>query len=109
MPSLKTPPKPLAYTIDEIPQAARIGISKIKEEIAAGELPIVKIGNRTLVLDEDLRAYLARHRVTRGSGSEATPGAAPETPPSASSAVADRPRRRERPPRIDKTMTTPQR
>jgi hypothetical protein len=71
MPSLKTPPQPLAYTIDEIPQAARIGISKIKEEIAAGELPVVKIGKRTLVLDEDLRAYLARHRVTRGNGNAA--------------------------------------
>lgn len=108
---MKTPPQPLAYTIDEIPQAARIGISKIKEEIAAGELPIVKIGKRTLVLHEDLHAYLARHRVTRGSGSEAMPGPAPEAPPSAlpaAAGAADR-RRRGRPPRIGKTMTTPQR
>jgi hypothetical protein len=86
----KTPPQPLAYTIDEIPQAARIGISKIKEEIAAGELPIVKIGKRTLVLDEDLRAYLARHRVTRGNGNGAIPplpDPAPPAPPGSSAAL----------------------
>jgi hypothetical protein len=82
MSSLRTPPQPLAYTLDEIPQVARVGISKIKEEIAAGELPVVKIGKRTLVLDEDLRTYLARHRVTRGNGSEPAPAPPPEVPAS---------------------------
>jgi excisionase family DNA binding protein len=78
--SLKTPPQPLAYTLDEIPQAGRIGKSKIKEEIAAGELPIVKIGKRTLVLHEDLHAYLVRHRVTRGNGNGSSIPPPPELP-----------------------------
>jgi excisionase family DNA binding protein len=45
--------------------AARIGISRSSFylAIARGEIPIVKVGSRTLVLDDDLRAYLARQRV----------------------------------------------
>lgn len=31
--------------------------------IARGEIPIAKVGNRTLILDDDLRTYLARQRV----------------------------------------------
>jgi excisionase family DNA binding protein len=80
----KMPPPPLAYTLDEIQPAAGIGISKIKELIAAGELPIVKIGKRTLVMHEDLHALLARNRVTRGNGA-APPlpgqGSGPAPPP----------------------------
>lgn len=95
--SLRTPPQPLAYTLDEIPQVARVGISKIKEEIAAGKLPVVKIGKRTLVLDDDLRAYLVRHRVTRGNGSEAEPppepAPAPAVPPGPRGRGPPRPRK----------------
>jgi|SRR5580693_1909013 excisionase family DNA binding protein len=70
------PLQPLAYSLDEAPEVCGLGTSKIKEAIAAGELAVVEIGKRVLVLDEDLRAYLARHRVTRGNGN-----AAPEPAP----------------------------
>jgi hypothetical protein len=33
--------------------------------IKDGELPTIKIGRRTLIADEDLRALLGRHRVGR--------------------------------------------
>lgn len=53
----------LAYSIPDA--AARIGISRssLYVLIARGEIPVAKIGNRTLVLDDDLRSYLGRHRI----------------------------------------------
>jgi excisionase family DNA binding protein len=54
---------PIAYSVREA--AARLGISRssLYLVIAPGEIPIAKIGSRTLILDDDLRAYLARQRV----------------------------------------------
>jgi excisionase family DNA binding protein len=53
----------LAYSIPDA--AARIGISRsnLYEQIRVGEIPTIKIGARTLIGDDDLRAFLARHRV----------------------------------------------
>jgi hypothetical protein len=31
--------------------------------IGAGEIPVIKVGARTLIGDDDLRAFLSRHRV----------------------------------------------
>ena len=55
----------LAYSIADA--AKRLGISRsgLYVLIQRGELPTAKIGNRRLVIDADLRAYLARHRVER--------------------------------------------
>jgi hypothetical protein len=95
------PLQPLAYSLDEAPEVAGLGITKIKEAIAAGELAVVEIGKRVLVLDEDLRAYLARHRVTRGNGSNATPEppseASPRETPGIMPVAAVRPSRPGRP------------
>ncbi len=54
---------PLAYSVPDA--ATRIGVSRsgLYILIARGEIPVAKVGNRTLVLDDDLRAYLARHRI----------------------------------------------
>ena len=54
---------PIAYAVRDA--AARIGISRsnLYLLIARGEIPIAKVGKRTLVLDDELRAYLARQRV----------------------------------------------
>jgi excisionase family DNA binding protein len=53
----------LAHSVSDA--AARIGISRssLYLLIARGEIPIAKVGNRTLILDDDLRAYLDGHRV----------------------------------------------
>jgi excisionase family DNA binding protein len=53
----------LAYSIPNA--AARIGISRsnLYELIRTGEIPIIKVGARSLVGDQDLRAFLERHRV----------------------------------------------
>ena len=38
----------------------RIGVTKFYELVASGELPVTKIGSRTVVLITDLEAYLGR-------------------------------------------------
>jgi len=48
----------LAYSIAELPGIVSLGRSHIYEEIRAGRLRTVKAGRRTLVLAEDLRAWL---------------------------------------------------
>jgi excisionase family DNA binding protein len=59
---------PLAHSVPNA--ASRIGISRsgLYVLIARGEIPIAKIGNRTLILDDDLRIYRARHRVEHAAG-----------------------------------------
>jgi len=53
----------LAYSISDA--AARVGLSRSRlyELIGAGEIPVIKVGARTLIGDDDLRAFLSRHRV----------------------------------------------
>jgi excisionase family DNA binding protein len=66
--------KKLAYSIEEAAQAARLGRSTLFHAIAWQQLRAVKSGTRTLVLANDLRAFLlslpakdqkAGHRGTR--------------------------------------------
>lgn len=54
---------PLAHSVPDA--ARRIGISRsgLYILIARGDIAVAKVGNRTLILDEDLRTYLAQHRV----------------------------------------------
>jgi excisionase family DNA binding protein len=68
MPDFVSPPpaatrSPIARSVRDA--AACIGISRsvLYLVIGRGELPVVKVGSRTLILDDDLRAYLARQRV----------------------------------------------
>lgn len=50
---------PVAHTILDVAKAARLGRSKIYEEIRHGRLKARKIGSRTIILDDDLRSWLA--------------------------------------------------
>jgi hypothetical protein len=49
----------LAYSIGELANKGPIRRSSIYNQIAAGRLRARKIGRRTIVLDEDWRAFLA--------------------------------------------------
>jgi excisionase family DNA binding protein len=48
----------IAYTAEEAARLVKIGRTKIFEEIRAGRLRAKKAGRKTLITDEDLRAYV---------------------------------------------------
>lgn len=47
-----------AYSLPEVVKLTSLGRSKIYENIASGDLRAVKLGKRTLILSEDLDAFL---------------------------------------------------
>jgi len=61
----RNPVQPLAYGIEEAAEALDIGISKMYGLIREGQVPIVKIGHRTLVRVSDLEVLLERNRVAK--------------------------------------------
>jgi excisionase family DNA binding protein len=58
--------QPLAYTIDDAVLASGIGRTKIYDAIRAGKLRAKKCGRRTIILEEDLRAFLGSLPESRG-------------------------------------------
>jgi excisionase family DNA binding protein len=48
----------LAYRIDEAGHVSSVGRTLIYKEIAAGNLRATKVGRRTVILADDLRAWL---------------------------------------------------
>lgn len=56
---------PISLSITEAAACTGLSRSLLYERIAAGELPIARVGRRTLVLVDDLRAFLERNRVKR--------------------------------------------
>ncbi len=50
---------PYSYSIRQVSENTGLGRTSLYEEIKTGRLRAVKNGNRTLVLAEDLRSWLA--------------------------------------------------
>jgi excisionase family DNA binding protein len=48
----------MAYSIDEVCKAAKLGRTSVYAAIKAGELKARKLGRRTLILHDDLIAFL---------------------------------------------------
>jgi excisionase family DNA binding protein len=48
----------LAFSIDEAGQVSSVGRTLIYKEIAAGNLRATKVGRRTVILADDLKAWL---------------------------------------------------
>lgn len=59
-------PEKVAYSIPEAAAAASFSRAGLYREIAAGRLGRIKIGKRTLITAEALRAWLARAERTGG-------------------------------------------
>lgn len=57
----------LTYTISEAASAAGVGRTKLYELINAGELPLIKIGTRSLVRRSDIIDLLARNTVANAA------------------------------------------
>ncbi|WP_337847686.1 helix-turn-helix domain-containing protein [Sphingomonas sp.] len=53
----------LTYTISEAASAAGVGRTKLYELINAGEIPLIKIGTRSLVRRSDVFDLLERNTV----------------------------------------------
>ena len=56
---------PITLSIADVAASTSIGRTKVYAAIKSGELPTVKIGKRTLVLADDSKAWLRKHRITR--------------------------------------------
>lgn len=60
-----TRPEPLAVSVGGATSMSGLGRTKIYEALGTGELSSLKIGNRRLILVDDLRSWLARHKQGR--------------------------------------------
>ena len=58
-------PIPLAHTIPRAVERSGCGRSKLYEAIRQGDLVVVKLGRKTLILEKDLQEWLHRHRSRR--------------------------------------------
>jgi excisionase family DNA binding protein len=60
-------PIPLSHTIQKAVERSGCGRSKLYEAIRQGDLAVVKLGRKTLILENDLQEWLHRHRSRRGA------------------------------------------
>jgi excisionase family DNA binding protein len=58
-------PIPLAHTIPQAAERSCCGRSLLYEAIRQGDLAVVKLGRKTLILEKDLQEWLHRHRLRR--------------------------------------------
>jgi excisionase family DNA binding protein len=54
---------PLAHQLSRAAQIIGLSRSTLYLLIKSGELPIIKVGRRTLIADDDLRFLIKRHRI----------------------------------------------
>ncbi len=52
--------KRMAWSLAEIAESTGLSLGFLRNEVRRGALPVKKLGRRVLVLEEDLRHYLAR-------------------------------------------------
>ena len=54
--------QPLAHQLPRAAQISGLSRSTLYNLIKTGELPVIKVGRRTLIADADLRSLINRHR-----------------------------------------------
>jgi len=60
----------IAHTIDGASIASEASRATLYREHKAGRLRIIKVGRRSYIMDDDLRAWLAGMPTLNGAGSE---------------------------------------
>ena len=90
-------PMRLALSVPEAITASGIGRTLLYEAIGKGDLATIKIGARRLIMIDDLREWLRRHREATSTPLAAAPAPRPAQPAEPTPAtVAPRPRGRSR-------------
>ena len=55
----KVTPQRVAWSLADISNSTGLSLGFLRNDVRRGALPVKKFGRRVLVLDEDLRLYLA--------------------------------------------------
>ena len=58
-------PPAISHTVARAVELSNISRARLYELMESGELPYSKIESKRLILDDDLRALLLRHRVVK--------------------------------------------
>jgi excisionase family DNA binding protein len=53
---------PISYSVDDAARVIGIGPATVWKWVSAKELPVIKIGRRTIIRHHDLVAFVERHR-----------------------------------------------
>lgn len=65
---MDAPTQPLAYSPADAATALGMSRAKLYELLAAGQIPVVKIGRRTLIRRDTLDRFLAEREAPAGGG-----------------------------------------
>ncbi len=60
-------PEKLAWALDEAAESTGLSKAYFRKIIAAGEIRTTRAGRRVLILDSDLRAWLAQNREAKAA------------------------------------------
>lgn len=62
------------FSLKEAAKLAGVSESMIRLEIQRGELPVIRIGAKAMVVERDLEEYLRRHYVVEGASTARSGG-----------------------------------
>ena len=55
------------YTLKEAGKLAGVSEATMRNEVKFGEIPVIKIGTKTMIIEQDLEQYLQRHYLYEGT------------------------------------------
>ena len=55
------------YTLKDAGKLAGVSEATMRNEVKDGEIPVIKIGNKAMIIDRDLEQYLQRHYLYEGN------------------------------------------
>ena len=55
------------YTLKEAGKLAGVSEATMRNEVKSGEIPVIKIGTKAMIVDRDLEQYLQRHYLYEGT------------------------------------------